>query len=61
MTVFGVSYVVGGWFALAILMSILLPLYFGLKFEWDPSTVEVDTADHESQAAGDEPRTKRGA
>ena len=40
MTVLGTPIDVVFWFAVAIGMSLLLPMYFGLKFEWDPSTVE---------------------
>lgn len=36
------------WFGIAVAMSILLPLYFGLKFDWDPATIEVTTEEYET-------------
>lgn len=42
------------WFLIAVLMAIGLPLYFGLKFNWDPATVELEMEDNEFERATEE-------
>lgn len=54
--VLGTPVEIAVWFAIAIAMSILLPLYFGLKFDWDPATVELELDDNEfEQPSEDRP------
>lgn len=48
MAVLGTPIEIVVWFAIAVAMSIGLPLYFGLKFDWDPTTIEVATDEYET-------------
>ncbi|RBI59985.1 hypothetical protein DMJ13_20065 [halophilic archaeon] len=63
MSIFGTPSEIVILLFISIIMSIGLPLYFGLKFDWDPAEVETEvepdaeaSADiSEGQAAADQP------